>query len=1471
MSTPTSWESVLRGLPIRAASYQVPIPLAGEDYAQPQDPGIARALAPTIALLGRNRYGIPIPPAWDVTTTLNAIQEIAEDRTTTANDRYAILLEIERVRMANEELVARNEASLRIAEQESEVRRHERRLRIAERELRREAKIREESLETLRQLEVVLSSGEERLAEIAAEEVKRWQRQYRRAISSVVPVVAPTELAATAAAVEEIASEQRAVASQRRRIVEQIVSERGYLQGVTDNYTNVVTELREASEIRRRLAEVGEQLDVSRQRPIVYTSAAELERNLERARVRNTIRADVAAWVSDRYRLEHDRNYRLAIPQPIYNAPQDTDGWRAITFGEVAGFTHILLPTNRAIEFTLANYESDMGDMSYNIAIRKLTQFVATVVLAGGRLIWDSGVYQLHPDGRMAAQISLRAVSPDVPECDSRTIRTLTFTYDTTEERLATRFSAILLGLPDPELKYIPTAPIEYFPYIGEIVHFRIPPPPIVGAGGDHRTRAKPVEYCKLGVGVTHGGDHGYCLLTAAAHLVKGSCGLTPRGSRSAKHICKDLGIAVTDAGIAIEEFRKMEAVLGVTTVILNNEDGVVLREANPDLPRSTTCVAIVYDKTHNHFFNMIQAAPEVESPITKSPYPALKRTQLQGKQLRPTRYCVYDFETITCTSVEPLSGPANTIIHTTKHRSLPYSIAALVYEVDKEGTIPTTSTEFRSRGRLAFFAAGSPVGNKSPLMKFVSWLIGEVGRNYNLVLEAFNGAKFDHLILIQALQELDHMDSDSITIHGTRVDSARTKQGHSFHDLARFLTGSLDTLCTSFKTSRRKVEGFDHYLPQYEWDVGGSAALDKWITTNYESILHYNVMDILSLAELTFLIQKTFGTIFDDFELDLLEQAPGRIAELQLECLEKGKKFRLFDQRLHSYPTASTLSYTILKKLQSLVPRDLTTYPDAVWAERLIYYMRLLETTKRERRKKQNKGAAERTMVKVQRRIDELETIIRVIEDETDASTQLERCERPTTARDHAMNRIYADQKAGKIPTPTISMVQPPPTLKDNEECRRAAYAGRVQVMSDGGKATSVTTNIQMLDITSSYPTSMQNCRFPYGVGKQVDHYVPGKLGYYWCTVVRQPDLTIVPKRGGATLDWRHTGKMEDWINSVDIENIRKHGGEVIVHHGTFYRWDSTDQFAPYISRLYAEKKRLDQLSGTAMANPAKRELVKLLLNSISGKVGERPHFEVCKLSTTATTTRGVLELVEWDTVNMDEQWRDAILITGEMKRSVKESRYLAMVRAGRASPTIHSGLIYSYSRDRLYEGLQYAGAVGYCDTDSVTMLHSDYLRFRDAKPELFVTPGKPKELGQWECELKQDGATNYELIRLAPKEYAVFDPAGVMKPKVRTKGVSKRDYRLMDEEEVRMVKQMTTAERSKWAYEHPERRFANADVAYNSFHERVAGKATYWLCVHSERYVGSARCPVGSSGGFGVIFSYRVKKYGGPTMETC
>ena len=84
----------------------------------------------------------------------------------------------------------------------------------------------------------------------------------------------------------------------------------------------------------------------------------------------------------------------------------------------------------------------------------------------------------------------------------------------------------------------------------------------------------------------------------------------------------------------------------------------------------------------------------------------------------------------------------------------------------------------------------------------------------------------------------------------------------------------------------------------------------------------------------------------------------------------------------------------------------------------------------------------------------------------------------------------------------------------------------------------------------------------------------IPNKLGIYYCTIDKQPELVVIPnKEAGHSLDWRCTRPFDRWVHVIMIRLHIYLGGKITLHHG--YVWDGmNDQYFNNSLRLWKDIK---------------------------------------------------------------------------------------------------------------------------------------------------------------------------------------------------------------------------------------------------------------------------------------------------------
>lgn len=372
------------------------------------------------------------------------------------------------------------------------------------------------------------------------------------------------------------------------------------------------------------------------------------------------------------------------------------------------------------------------------------------------------------------------------------------------------------------------------------------------------------------------------------------------------------------------------------------------------------------------------------------------------------------------------------------------------------------------------------------------------------------------------------------------------------------------------------------------------------------------------------------------------------------------------------------------------------------------------------------------------------------------------------------------------------FTIIPAPKTQEDDKFIRRALVAGRTQCYFKRLNF-KYKNKLKMVDAKSLYPYVLLNNIYPIGEYKKTSSYIEDKLGIYKCKILHQnmkwvnkdrmkfnyiddrnkslsfhSDYApvVVPKRSEKiteSLDWTHRGEMELNLTSIDIECIRRNGGEVEVYNGFYWDNSSKDIFTKFLKPFQIEKTKQDTLKGTTEYNNALREMCKLFSNCISGKIIQRNFEDVFNIIKTP------LELEIFKNKTKPETIEYALgskFVIGKGKLKDDE-----IYDASRAKPSYLGVFCYSYAREYMYETVLNKYLTFYQDTDSACLPVEEYERFLKENKEVNITMAG--QYGAFEEELGNNGGS--EIITIAPKCYMV-DTDGC-KDKRKFKGIRKND----------------------------------------------------------------------------------------------
>lgn len=184
-----------------------------------------------------------------------------------------------------------------------------------------------------------------------------------------------------------------------------------------------------------------------------------------------------------------------------------------------------------------------------------------------------------------------------------------------------------------------------------------------------------------------------------------------------------------------------------------------------------------------------------------------------------------------------------------------------------------------------------------------------------------------------------------------------------------------------------------------------------------------------------------------------------------------------------------------------------------------------------------------------------------------------------------------------------------------------QAMYGGRVYPSITKHEVGPKEAGWVQADICSMYPSAMMSDRFPLGAAQELDEMKLHEyndmistemlekveellpIGIYWCDVEPNPHLTepVLPHReskGGLqwTLEKRH-----QYLTSVDMITGLRCGYKIQIDptYSSLIWTTEGNMFKGYVDRLFALKQQ-----ATVDRDPVKRELAKLMMNALYGKL---------------------------------------------------------------------------------------------------------------------------------------------------------------------------------------------------------------------------------------------------------------------------
>jgi hypothetical protein len=357
-------------------------------------------------------------------------------------------------------------------------------------------------------------------------------------------------------------------------------------------------------------------------------------------------------------------------------------------------------------------------------------------------------------------------------------------------------------------------------------------------------------------------------------------------------------------------------------------------------------------------------------------------------------------------------------------------------------------------------------------------------------------------------------------------------------------------------------------------------------------------------------------------------------------------------------------------------------------------------------------------------------------------------------------------------------------------QKYRNAIIGGRTQIFGEPCKVK----NFVSADVTSLYPQAMSKNSLTFEKDKKMDHLYPSgkvkkvenlilednthihpalkyKLGIYEVHDIDQSNIkhNIIPglKKDG-TLNWSQKFIKMRELSTIMIALLEENGCKFSkVTNGIVWENNNTNYFSSYVDILYKLKAEQDdhKKNKDLKYNPALRQFIKILLNSLYGKFIENIHREskeICSM--------GYGFLKPGYEFKEGLSYNRKLVVTSVIKEDFLREKWFTRFKH---KHTLAGIFILDYSKYYMYHFIKrYENSIKYTDTDSIHIPLHHWEDLKQNYPHLI--PNKSKKLGQFENEFDDYANTNKknECIYLAKKIYCICDKFG-NPSKYKCKGV--------------------------------------------------------------------------------------------------
>ena len=370
---------------------------------------------------------------------------------------------------------------------------------------------------------------------------------------------------------------------------------------------------------------------------------------------------------------------------------------------------------------------------------------------------------------------------------------------------------------------------------------------------------------------------------------------------------------------------------------------------------------------------------------------------------------------------------------------------------------------------------------------------------------------------------------------------------------------------------------------------------------------------------------------------------------------------------------------------------------------------------------------------------------------------------------------------------------------VKIDKKIRSATIGGRVE-----GTPGIYHGNFRMVDVVSLYPTVMAIYDYPLieeivvkDMNLAIQYYNQNYLGVYHIEYEQSAlitEHTILPERTNDNkLSWTK-GSGRGWVPIISIQLLIGYGAKVIMvpdeEGDVAIVWNKTGNvFKQYVDLLSKIKQEQDMFKtvGNPKYNNSLREMVKLMLNSLSGKVIQR-NFD--NASVFVQSERELTDVLN-SLAKADWVKQDVSIAPVTTNSAFVEYKIIDPYR--KPMPSQLGIFIYAYARAYMFQNVFSRTHVYYSDTDSAVIDFDDYnklpvelvpVQYQNNGVQLVESVIREKQFGDLELEEAIYELSDTEKIKIkqyttivviAPKIYALYYQNQIVK--YRLKGVRKMD----------------------------------------------------------------------------------------------